>query len=95
MTPTTYIRSADGTHQVRVSYTQKQFGRFWGRLAWGSPHRALIGLRRDGEVLPVVECPDLDAWLDAQIGELDAKHQAYLATVRAKAALTVNFGAAA
>ncbi len=81
----TYIRSADETHQVHVTYSQKQFGRIWGRLAFGTVH--------DG--LPVVECPDLDAWLDAQIGELDRKHQAYLATVRARLPLAVNFQAAA
>jgi hypothetical protein len=79
----TYIRSADETHQVHVSYTPKQFGRIYGRLAWGSPHRALIGRRRDGDFLPVVECPDLDAWLDEQHAELKRQHEAVLAEVAA------------
>ena len=81
----TYIRSADETHQVHVAYTQKQFGRIWGRLAFGTVH--------DG--LPVLPCPDLDAWLDAQHAVLTARHQAYLATVRARLPLAVNFQAAA
>ncbi len=95
MATATYIRSADETHQVHVSYTQKQFGRIYGRLAWGSPHRALIGRRRDGDFLPVLPCPDLDAWLDEQHAVLTARHQAYLATVRARLPLAVNFQAAA
>lgn len=85
MTRTTYIRSADETHQVRVAYTQKQFGRIWGRLAFGTVH--------DG--LPVLPCPDLDAWLDEQIAVLTARHQAHLAEVRAKLPMTVSFAVAA
>ena len=73
MTPTTYIRSADGSHQVRVSYTQKQFGRIWGVLAWGTVHAGL----------PVLPCSDLDAWLDEQHAELKRQHQAVLAQVAA------------
>lgn len=65
----TYIRSADGTHQVHVSYTQAQFRRIWGRLNFGSAHRELVGLRYDGPLLPVVDCPDLDAWLTEQEAE--------------------------
>ena len=82
----TFIRSADGSHQVHVAYSQEQFRRIWGRLNWGSSHRALNVLRYDGPELPVLACPDLDAWLDAQDAEKACQHHAYLADVEARRA---------
>ena len=82
----TFIRSADGSHQVHVAYSQEQFRRIWGRLNWGSSHRALVGLRYDGPELPVLPCSDLDAWLDAQEAEKARAHQAYLADIEARRA---------
>lgn len=76
MSLTTYIRSADETHQVHVAYTQKQFGRIWGRLAFGTVHQGL----------PILPCDDLDAWIDEQIAELTRQHRAVLAKVAANRA---------
>lgn len=79
----TYIRSADETHQVHVTYSQKQFGRIWGRLAFGTVHAGL----------PVVDCPDLDAWLDAQHAELKRQYEAVMAGVAASRAQPMQVAA--